>query len=885
MKFLKRMPRGVGLPATRQRYDERLREEIEEHLALQTAENLRAGLPPAEARRQAVLKFGSVETIREQYQAQVGLIFVQSLLQDLRYAARMLAKSPGFTAVAVMTLALGIGANAAIFSVVNAVLLAPLPYANPGQLVAVAEAEPGAAIPDDGLSWTALSVVRDRSRSFSAIAGLAGHALTLTGRGEPADVSTVAVTADFFSVFGTNPLLGRTLSPEDGRDGAAPAAVLSEGLWRSRFGADPGIAGRSITLDQRSYTVAGVMPAQFRTPFLNQPEQVWIPLAQDPLFSHWRTRPPQAHWLPVIARLRPRVSLTQARAEMETIGAGLSSQIAEESGWRVGVDSLREEIVGDVRKPLLLLFCAVGLVLLIACANIANLLLARATSRSKEVAVRVALGATHQRIAQQLLTESALLGLLGGIAGVLLAWGGVAASASLLPPGLSQFHAVRVDSAVLSFAFLLSLAASIGFGLAPVLSTARSAPQVNLREGSRAGEARSSRHARNVLAVAEIALAMVLLAGAGLLLRSFARLLSVSPGFETEHLVKAEVSLPRYQYTKPEQWSAFGNELTTRLEAKRGFEDSALGIPLPILDNAVTLPFTIAGNPPLPQGKAETANYVSASPQYFRVMGIPLMRGRLFSVDDTAATMPVALISETLARRSFPHQDPLGRHLVFGFPPYGNVSREIVGVVADIHDVSLSKKPGPMMYVPFAQAPFWGAEVVVRSRLGVADVAAGIRNETHAIDPGLPVTEVETLPEALHASVAEPRFRTLLLGLFGAIALLLATVGIYGVISFSVSRRTREIGVRMALGATPASVRRLVVGESAKLALFGLAAGIPAALLLTRFLSALLFAVTPADPLTFAAVALLLTLVALAAAYIPARRAMRVDPTVALRCE
>jgi putative ABC transport system permease protein len=649
--------------------------------------------------------------------------------------------------------------------------------------------------------------------------------------------------------------------------------------------ANPQIAGRSITLDQRTFTVAGVMPASFRTPFSNQADQVWIPLVQDPLFSGWRTQPLRAHWLPAIARLRPGVSLGQARAEMETMGSGLPSQLPAESGWQIRMQPLQQAIVGDVRSPLLLLLCAVGLVLLIACANIANLLLTRAISRSKEVAVRVALGASQRRIARQMLTESALLGLLGGVAGALLAWGSVQAFASLVPPGLPQFHPIRVDGSVLGFALLLSLGASLLFGAAPVLRATGSDPQTSLREGDRAGEAKGSRHARNILAAAEVALAMVLLAGAGLLLRSFGHLLSVSPGFETEHLVKAEISLPRYQYATPQQWTAFANELMTRLQAKRELEDSALGVPMPIVDDSINLPFTIAGHPPLPEGTTDSADYVSASPQYFRVMGIPLTRGRLFSQDDTASAPPVALISETLARRYFPHEDPLGRHLVFGFPPYGNVSREIVGLVADIHDVSLARTPGPMMYVPFAQAPFWGAEVVVRSRLGVVEDAAAIRTETHNIDPEVPVTRIEMLPEALHASVAKPGFRALLLGVFGAIALLLAAIGIYGVVSFSVSMRTREIGVRMALGATPASIRRLVLGESAKLVLSGLATGIPAALLSTHFLSALLFAVTPTDPVTYIGVAVLLTLVALTAAYLPARRAMRVDPGVALRFE
>ena len=885
MKALRRLLLGAGRTATRQRYDQRLREEIEQHLALQTAENLRAGMSPAEARRQAVLKFGSVEAIREDYQAEVGMLTLETWMQDIRYAFRMLARTPGFTAVAVLTLALGIGANTAIFSLVNAVLLRPLPFADPGQLVNVSEAKPKAGVSGVGVSWPAFLELRDHSRAFSSVAGLAGHALTLSGRGEPADVSTIAVTPDFFSLLGTRPLLGRTLSSADGERGAAPVVVLSEQLWRSHFGADAGAVGTSISLDQRAFTVVGVMPAGFRTPFFNPADRVWIPLVQDPLFSAWTTRPPQDHWLPAIARLRSGVSSEQARAELETISASLASQLPGEKGWQIAIEPLQQAIVGDVKAPLLLLLCAVGLVLLIACANIANLLLTRATARSKEIAVRIALGASKRRIARQLLTESAILGLAGGVTGVLLAWGSVSAVASKLPTELTQLHSIHVDSAVLLFALVLSLAASLLFGLAPVLHATRSDPQANLRDGSRAGDARGSTRARSVLAAAEIAVAMVLLVGAGLLIRSFAGLMKVSPGFDTEQMVKAEISLPRFQYSTPEQWAAFANELMTRLQAKPGMHDAAIAAPLPILDPQVTLPFAIAGKPPQAQGAIDTANYVTASPDYFRVMGIPLARGRLFSADDSASTQPVALISETLARRYFPGENPLGRHLIFGFPPHGDVSREIVGVVADIHDVSLAANPDPMMYVPFAQSPLWGGEVVVRSSLSATAIAAAIRTETHNIDKNLPVTDIESFPEAVHASVAEPRFRTLLLGLFSGIALVLAAIGIFGVISFSVSRRTREIGVRIALGATPASIRRLVIGESAKLVLFGLGAGIPAALLLTRFLSALLFGVSPGDPLTFIAVALLLVLVALAAAYLPARRAMRVDPIVALRCE
>jgi len=809
-----------------------------------------------------------------------------TLIQDLRYGLHMLRKAPGFTAVAILTLALGIGANTAIFSVVNAVLLRPLPYPNPRQLVLLPEGSPKQGITDAGMSYPGLLELRDNSRVFSAVAGFVTHALTLTGRGEPSEARTIVVTQNFFSVFDTKPLLGRTLLPSDGERGAAPVVVLSDGMWRSQFGADPKIIGSPATFDMRPYTVVGVMPAEFRTPFFDQADQLWIPLVQDPLFSGWMTHPPQTHWMPVFARLRPAVSFAAAQAEMDTLSARLAEEFPEEKGWKIQqVQPLQQAIVGDVKSPLLILSCAVGLVLLIACANIANLLLTRATSRSKEIALRVALGAPQRRIIRQLLTESAILGIFGSAAGMVLAYLGVSALISVLPPGLPRIHAVRVDGSALGFALLLSLAASFVFGLAPVLFAAQSDPRTNLREGARAGEASGSQRARGFLAAVEIALAMVLLVGAGLLMRSFARLTSVSPGFEPKGVVKAMVSLPQFQYSTPLQWSAFATELMTRIQAAPGMQDSACAAPLPIKDGQINLPFQIAGNPPLPAGAANIADYVTASPRYFSVMRIPLLRGRLFNASDSPSSPPVALISAALARRYFANQDPLGRHMVFGFPLNGPASREIVGVVGDVHDVSLGKKPGAMMYVPFAQAPVYGCEVIVRSTLSASAVVAAIRTETHNIDKNVPVTDVTTLPGALSASVAEPRFRTLILGLFSAIALALAAVGIFGVISYSVSRRTREIGIRIALGASRASVRSLVIGESAKLVFFGLAAGIPAALVLTRFLSTLLFDVRPADPLTFIGVAVLLALVALAASYVPARRAMRVDPMVALRYE
>jgi predicted permease len=871
----------------RKRMMDDLDQDIREHIAIETQDNIERGMSPEEAHYAAMRKFGNVTRVKEETREVWSVAWPEQLLQDIRYGLRMLRKSPGFTVVAILTLALGIGANTAFFSVVNAVLLRPLLYPNPGQLALLPEANPKLGITDVGMSYPSLLELRDNSHVFSAIAGLVSHSLTLTGRGEPSEARTIVVTQGFFSVFATKSLLGRALLPGDGEHGAAPVVVLSEGMWRSQFEADPKIIGSPITLDMRPYTVVGVMPAEFRTPFFDQADQLWIPLVQDPLFSGWMTHPPQTHWMPVFARLRSGASFAQAEAEMDLMTARLANEFPAEKGWKIQqVQPLQQAIVGDVKSPLLILSCAVGLVLLIACANIANLLLTRATSRSREIAVRISLGAPKRRISRQLLTESAILGLFGGVAGMVLAYCGVSALTTLLPPGLPRIHAIRVDGSVLGFALVLSLAASLLFGLAPVLFAAQTDPQTNLKEGARAGEAKGSQRARSFLAAVEVALAMVLLVGAGLLVRSFARLTSVSPGFEPKGVVKAMVSLPQFQYSTQPQWTAFATELMTRLQAEPGMQDSACAAPLPIKDGQINLPFEIVGNPPLPVGAANTADYVTASPRYFSVMGIPLLRGRLFNSSDSPSSPPVVLISQELARRYFANQNPLGRHLLFGgFPPNRTSSREVVGVVGDVRDVSLSRKPEPMMYVLFAQAPLYGCEVVVKSTLPASAVAAAIRTETHNIDKNLPVTDITTFPGALSASVAEPRFRTLVLGLFSAIALALAAVGIFGVISYSVSRRTHEIGIRMALGAERHAVVKLVVGECLRLTVVGVAVGILGALAFNRLLVSLLFDVAPTNLLTFVIASLLLTTVALLACYIPARRAMRVDPMVALRYE
>jgi putative ABC transport system permease protein len=806
--------------------------------------------------------------------------------QDARYGARMLRKNPGFTLVAVLTLALGIGANTAIFSIVDAVLLRSLPYPDPNQLVLMFDVplqQPDAL---SGFSYRDFTECREQNRVFSEMAGNSFHDLTLTGAGEPSIVNTAAVTPEIFPLLNAKPLAGRTLLPEDGKQGASNVAVLSENLWRNRFGSNPAVIGQSIALDMRSFTVVGILPASFRYPDGAPHQDVWIPVAQDPLFGP-RMSQPAARVLVGIGRIKPGVSLTQAQAEMNTLGARLAKQYpAEDSGLTIRTEPYRQVVVGNVKSALLILLGAVGLVLLIACANIANLLLSRATSRGREIAVRMALGAGRARIVRQLLTESGLLGLLGGFAGVLFAAWGVWSLRPFFPSEMIQISSIHVGGSVLAFTLLLSLASALTFGLVPALLATPSNLQTSITEGGERTGHRGSQHVRSFLAISEISLAMVLLVAGGLLMRSFALVTSVNPGFDPKNVIEAEVSLPQFQYSTPQQWTAFSNELLARLHAQPGLRDSALAAPLPMdRQGEANFGFNIVGNPALPPGTSTTADYATVSPDYFRVMRIPLLQGRFFSGQDSPSHPNAAIISETLARRYFPNQDPIGRQMRFGFPPDSSVSREIVGVVGDVRDAALSRKPGPMMYVPFAQAPLYGGEVVVRSSLSASSVAAGIRQAVHSIDKDLPVTDVESFPDALGASVMQERFRTLLLSSFGGIALILAAVGIFGVISYSASQRTHEIGIRMALGAQQRDVLRLILGQGAKLALLGLGAGAVAALLLTRLMASLLYGISATDPLTFGAVTIVLLGVAVTACYIPARRAMRVDPMVALRHE
>ena len=868
----------------RDRADSELSDELRFHIERAIAANIAAGMPPEEARRAALREFGGVDQIREECSDTRRVNWLADFVQDVRYGARMLRKSPGFTAVAVLTLALGIGANTAIFSVVYAVLLKPLPYPRPSQLVVISDSNPQQGIRNGGTSYQDFRELRDENDIFAEIGGLTGHDLTLTGHGDPFQVNTAGTTPGLLAAMGVKPLLGRIFLPQEGKLGAAPVVVLSENLWRDRFGADPHVIGTTVNLDMRAFSIVGIMPSSFRYPFFTA-EQIWIPVQHDPLFGPFMTHP-DFRFLAITARLKPGVSIAEAQAELDTISARIARKFpADDKGFEFGLAPLQQDLVGGKRMALLVLLGCVGLVLLIACANISNLLLARATSRAREMAVRSALGAGRLRIVRQLLAESAVLGVVGAIAGILLAYWGVHALASLVPKDLTELHAITLDGWVFAFALVLAVVASIIFGLAPAFFAADFRLTAGLKENtSRAGDSRQ--WTRTVLAAAEIALAMLVLVAAGLLGRSFLTLTSVNPGFDPNHVVKAEIDLPRFQYSTLAQWSAFGDDLLRRVQAQPGMHDSAIGIPLPLAHAVVpTLPFDMPGGAPPRPGTSRTADYVAASPEYLHVMEIPLIRGRWFNEQDRLGAPLVTVISEAFAHHYFPNEDAIGKDLSFAFPPAAAVPRQIVGIVGDVRDTSLGRDPSPMMYVPFAQAPFWGAEIVVRSNLSAGEIAKTIRSQVDHIDKNLPIEGVQTMDAAIGATLTQTRFRASLVGLFGLMALILAAAGIFGVIAYSVSRRTHEIGIRMALGASGGNVTRMILSESARVIFVGLAIGVAGALAVTRLLSSLLFAISPADPLTFAAVGGILALVALAAAYVPARRAMRVDPIIALRHE
>jgi predicted permease len=818
-------------------------------------------------------------------------------LQDLRYAARMLAKTPGFTAVAILTLALGIGANVAAFSVVRAVLLRPLPYRQPGQLVRVFDDLRASNVRDVGMSQPELEDLQLRSGVFEDISAVWPISANLTGGDRPERVEVVATSTNYFTLLGANAQLGRIYTKQETVPGFIEAAVISDGFWRREFGADPHAIGKKIRLDGDLYTIVGVMPPDFRHPgrTLQTDVDLWIAAgyAADP-FPHPPLR--AARMFPgAIARLKPGLSTSEAQAKLDTFAANLSREYPTDypaaASWGTRLVSVQDDLVGGVRTELFVLFGAVGCVLLIACVNIANLLLARGAGRQREVAIRLALGASRGRLISQLLTESVLL---AAISGVIALFTVVVLKNYLLrfaPADLPRLNEVSINIGVLAFAFFVSILTGVIFGLVPALQAASSNQIVSLREGSR-GSGSSKKHTRisRVLVASEIALSLILLIGAGLLLRSFWQLLQVKPGFNPSSVVTAQIwmAVPNDPnadpYRPPEKRSAFYRELLRRVSGMPGVQQAAIGSggSLPMTRARNSFPFTIQGRPADAE-RVPVAEFAAVTPEYFRTLEIAQVSGRNFSDSDDVNSQKVSLIDDTLAHRYWPGEDPIGKQIKAG--PINSPSpwTTIVGIVGSIKSDGFDAPAMPHVYFPLLQNPGVTAAIYLRTSTDPGTLGDAIRGEVQSVDPGIPVFAVRTLNEVVAKSLADRRFALTILAVFAGVALLLASIGIYGVMAYTFSQRTHEIGVRVALGAQRGDILRMALGEGMVLVAIGLGVGLIGAAIVMRFLRSMLFSVTATDPLTFASIALLLAAVALFACFIPAQRATQVDPLVALR--
>jgi len=802
---------------------------------------------------------------------------------DVKYTMRSLAAQPLFYTVVILTLALGVGANAAIFTVVNAVLLRPLPYPDPDRLMMVWTYNPRQGFDKDVATYPNFEDWRRGSQSFERMSAYFGASVTLTGSGDPVQIRGARVTHEFFDTMQVRPALGRAFVSENGRAGGERVVLLSHGLWTRRFGADPATVGRQITLNGLSHAVLGVMPASFAQP---SDAEFWLPLAPVGQFESLFTAR-GAYWATIIGRLKPGVTRAAAQAEMDGIAVRLEKEYPSNAGVGIRLVPLHEEIVGDVKRPLLILLGAVCFVLLIACANVANLLLTRAASRTRELAIRTALGAGRGRLSRQLLTESLVLGLFGGIAGLALAAWATGLLRSLAPPDLPRLTDVAIDARVLLYTAGAALLTSVLFGIGPAFHATRREVGAALKEGGRTGTDRRSGRVRTVLAIAELAIALVLLVGASLLIRSFLALSHEDPGFAREGVLTLRLQLPAAKYREPARVAAFHEQLIERLAALPGVESSAAGSTLLLSRLPNSAGINIEGRPPLPSDVVNLpVPYDSVSPEFFTTLQIPLRRGRFFSRADGPESQEVAIVNEAFVRRFFPGEDPLGKRVTFGTPGRPDTQwQTIVGVVADTKRGGFGRPPWAEVYFPMRQAPDPRVLVLLRTGGDPLALAAAAQAAVWSIDRDQAISGIRTVRELLAQQEANRWFTTLLLGLFASVALVLALIGIYGVIAYSTAQRTQEIGIRLALGADRRSVLRLVLAGGLRIALVGLALGLAGALVLTRVLSSLLYGVGARDPLTFVVVPAVLLLVALAACWVPASRAMRVDPLTALRAE
>jgi putative ABC transport system permease protein len=858
--------------------------ELRFHLEHRIADLVAGGMALEEAHRKARLEFGGLDQVKEECRDVGGSHIIETFVQDIRYGLRQLRRNPGFTAVAVLTLALGIGANAAIFSVVNAVLLRPLPFERPSQLVVLWQTVPhfGTNIftTPDFLAW--------RSQSFMTIAGISSEDFNV-GTGDRADhVSGGPVSANFFAILRAKPALGRAFLPKEDQPDAGRVVILSYGLWQRDFGGDRDIIGKSADLNGLLFTVVGVMPKGFKDPVLTD-QQLWVPLESDPTFSSFR-QSESVHWLFVIGRLRAGVNPAQASAAMKTISASLGKEYPQtDARLGLSVTSLDDFVVGDIRPALLIMLAAVGFVLLIACANVANLFLARGMTRANEIALRRALGAGRARVFRQLLTESVLISLLGGAAGVILSFAGLRLLQTLNPGDIPRASGITLDGRVLLFTLGVSLLTGIIFGILPAFQASKSDINKTLKEGGRAARTGlSARRLHGLVMVSEVALAVVLLVGAGLMVRSFRDLLQAKLGFDPRHILTMQMTFNQ-QAASPQETPLFYEQVLERVRTLPGVESAALARDLPLAGANPSLPFSIAGRSVPASGSKPIARYRAISSGYFRTMGILLVEGRDFTDQDARGAPCVAIINQAMVRRYWPGRNPIGTEIKpdRGAPGWCT----IVGVAGDVRKGGPEFPVYPTMHFSYLQVPDadipsveGSMRLAVRSQSPLSLVAT-IRKQVGAINSGVPIYSVRTMSDIVSESLARPRFNMVLLAIFAIVSLMMAGAGIYGVLSYSVAQRTHEIGIRLAIGAQKQDVLKLVVGQGFRFTLIGLGIGIVGAFLLTSFLSSLLYGVKPTDPLTFIAVSLILIAVALLACYIPARRATRVDPMVALRYE